>query len=365
MSQLTYEDIKDFIDVEALIEGLGIDVVEKGDERESHCPLPIHGGHDNNPSFSINVAKRKFNCWSCAGGGDLSDLVMQLHEVDEDAALDYLRQFITDNIYNDHEAFMLRVKRNLYFSAEPEANSLPVYNSNVLTEWIDKALNTEGTRAWYTRGIITPTILRFNLGYDPYHTRFNTLTKSQYVGPVLITPHFYERALVGYQCRWLEDPDGVPKYTNTDNFPKAETIFGYDVAKDEPSTEYGVIVVESAVTALFLWGYGYNVVATFGASLKPEQIRLLREFPELTLAFDNDKVGHEATDKAIAALGKSNRVYVAPFMPGEKEDYGDLWFRPHPLQAERLLYDMLERRVPSLKYKVKGLESWDSKSKVT
>ena len=45
-----------------------------GEEGSAHCPLPGHGGRDNNPSFSVNAAQGTFFCHKERIGGGLKEL---------------------------------------------------------------------------------------------------------------------------------------------------------------------------------------------------------------------------------------------------------------------------------------------------
>ena len=46
----------------------------RGEEGSAHCPLPSHGGHDKNPSFSVNAAQGTFYCHKEKLGGGLKKL---------------------------------------------------------------------------------------------------------------------------------------------------------------------------------------------------------------------------------------------------------------------------------------------------
>ena len=63
--------------------------------------------------------------------------------------------------------------------------------------------------------------------------------------------------------------------------------------------ERELVLVESVPTALYLESIGYPAMATFGGSVNPEQIRLLRKCHQgIVIAPDNDEPGKKLIEKA-------------------------------------------------------------------
>ena len=330
-----YADIKDSIRLEEVIDNLGIyvDRVDKG-EYWSSCPLSTHPGSDASPSFSVNDELLVYNCFVC-GGGPLPKLVQDVLSLDSwDDAIDWLTPY-SDGPSDTDEGFMKQLARYLeradqkpHYERTPE---LPYYSESILERMEDAPL--ELVAKWGIKD--TETILHHKIKYDPEHAR--VFKKGEYVGPALIIPHFFGGKMVGYQERWLDDdrPDGIPKYTNSDDFPRKETLYGWDEAKMVGATP--LIVVESTMTRVRLWELDYLAVATFGASLSERQIRLLRNWlPGLIFAQDNDPDFKNAKGQMVAGAGKANlaknvnalldytSVEVIPPATKEKGDLADL-----------------------------------------
>ena len=64
----------------------GVVVRRHGDVVEYHCPCPDHP--DDHPSFTVDVAKQRWRCWSqCGRQGDVIDLVMWLDGITKAEAI--------------------------------------------------------------------------------------------------------------------------------------------------------------------------------------------------------------------------------------------------------------------------------------
>lgn len=308
------ESLKKSLDLDMLEDALDITIVKSyGQEDICHCPLPSHNGYDANPSFSINRQKLVYNCFACGIGGNIIDLVARVLNLDYDDAFKFCKTYGVDE--SAELSFEDRLK-NIFvnpmsYSPPP---TLPRYSRSVLTEWVQQYSDY-----YEERGISAEFQDKFLLGFDANHKR------GDYVGPAAIIPHFFEGDLVGYQERWIDNarPKHIPKYTNSSNFPKAETLFAYDYAIEDNSSP--VIVVESALTSVYLHQMGYNSVSTFGASVSDAQIKLLQSFSwGVILSFDNDVAGQKACDHVGERLKKTVPVHVVDIDGEEKQDLNDL-----------------------------------------
>lgn len=313
---LSYEEIKESLDLEAVLDELGVEVTEVSRRGwyNGHCPIPEHGV-DTNPSWGINSESFVSNCYKC-GSMSLASLVMHLNGCDYEEALDFLAMFsdVESNIDVD---FVERIER--YLDKAPKSRptlareeTLPRYRETYLDGLPLASL--ELLAKWGITSL--QTVEHFNLRYDERHD-----WKGFYTGPALIIPHYFGGRLVGWQARWMADdrPKRVPKYVNTDDFPKQQTLFGYDIPKT-----ICPVVVESALTVVRLYDAGHHAVATFGASVSDIQTRLLTAFPAVILSYDNDSAGQNRQ----RALGEklANLMYVMGTVPAgdEKGDLADL-----------------------------------------
>lgn len=310
------------IDVEPMLEGLGIDLGYRVSPTQimCHCPdwLGNHKNGDANPSFGFNEEKYVYNCFVC-GGGTLLDLVQILLGCNQDDAVRFLEGYsnltplTTDELVN-------RVKQIM--NPHDEVEPMPDYPDETIFGFrkIHPYL--------YERGITKDVIVKMNVGFDDSHAG-------------ITIPHYFQGRLRGWQTRHLaQDEQGnylceregclkrgkVGKYVNTPNFPKVNTLYAYDELKElvRESGKSEVIVVESPFTTLYLKSQGFpQTVATFG-SFNMEQAMLLLPFERILFWPDNDAAGWTNADRARQSLMKYSNLMYVPAVAGEKGDAADL-----------------------------------------
>jgi len=113
--------------------------------------------------------------------------------------------------------------------------------------------------------------------------------------------------IVGFSGRLLEESSTAGKYINTREtlvYHKGSMFFGLNMAKDEIKNKDRVIVTEGEFDVISMNSYGIkNVVAIKGTALTDNQARLLSRFTQnISLCFDSDSAGYEATKRSLAVL---------------------------------------------------------------
>lgn len=332
-----WKDIIDSVRLDQALDALGVRVLQiiRG-EHWSSCPLPSHPGSDATPSFSINEDTLLWNCFTCGEGGYLPALVAKLEDTDWDGGVHWLVPF-SDGETDTDAGFMKQLERYLEQTTEkpkprPRTVAMPYFSPNALDGL--KPCPVELLEKW---NITDETVVQyFGLRYDPERQRKNT----DYFGPCIVIPHYFKTKLVGYQERWLDPdrPKKIPKYTNSDDFPKAETLYGWDDALVEMRhSPQPIVVVESAMTVQRLWQLAVASVGTFGAQVTDQQIRLLVTLPHgVILARDEDPDYLNSKGKWVTGAGvkafASNAdrlsakipVWSIPSIDKEKGDLADL-----------------------------------------
>jgi hypothetical protein len=319
--EVSYEHLKGRINTESLLDDLGIEFSHRVGPTQVMCHCPnLTGNHKNgdaNPSFGYNEEKLKYNCFVC-GGGDILELVKMMTNLDNEAAIAFLEQH-SDLNPSSKEDFVVKIQAILHPNEQVEI--MPDYPTDNLFQYrkIHPYL--------YERGLTKDVIVEMQVGFDEEHMG-------------ITIPHFFMGKLVGMQRRHLaQDEEGnylcprcevdekrVPKYKNTSNFPKNNTLYGYDAAmafcKENGVRE--IVVVESPMTALYLKSHGvHNVVATFG-QFSNEQSMLLLPFETVLIWPDNDKAGEENVQRAVKSMTRYSRLKIVPVVPGEKSDAANL-----------------------------------------
>lgn len=294
-----YYKIVETLDVDEFEAAIGFEPIGYNDRGEDHghCPDPwnLHKNGDRTGKFSINRDKKVFNCFVC-GGGTLLSLTMAIRNCEEDQAIDWLKQF-SSKIFQTDEGFLEEVNRLLSPKIKKaEEDVLPWFNGNVLLQW------EEVNHPWFEeRGISESVRLIYRLGVNTKTIR--KLNDQEFISESIVLPHIHQEKLVGWQNRWIgERPKWVPKYTNTNDFPKKTTLYGLDMAIQ---CEKPIVVVESVPTVLYLASLNIPAVATFGATVSKEQMRLLRKWQHgVVLAQDNDQAGCKWRDDLVSYLDR-------------------------------------------------------------
>lgn len=319
--KLRYSDFAHQIDIDELEAAIGFDPIETVDgEDRGYCPLPwnMHKNGDTTGKFSINREKKIYNCWVCEGGSLLS-LAMAMKDLDVDEATEWLHQF------SDHEDMggtdeLDEIDRR--FSGNKTRRVTPYFNVRVLDKWHKYRPSLDFSRWVSGRGISWDSVDRFHLCCDLEHTKRGKA--EPYTGPAIILPHFWDGKLVGWQQRWLDPdrPKWLGKYTNTGDFPREWTVWGYDEAIKAGKVP---LVVESVSTALRLWSIDIPTIATFGSNINDEQVKLLRGFIHgVKLAPDNDHPGEKWLDHLADYLERYVPVAIVPPQGKSGDDLGDL-----------------------------------------
>jgi DNA primase len=115
-------------------------------------------------------------------------------------------------------------------------------------------------------------------------------------------------------------PEFVKKWTNTVDFPKDNTLYGYQYIKSGK-----VYVLESAKSVAKMRQVGEQAVGTFGSNVNPAQLRLLRRFQSGVILWpDNDKAGNEWFKQCYDYLVRYVPVYGVGQLGLVKGDPADL-----------------------------------------
>jgi DNA primase len=305
------------LDWEALYADLGWEAKSsEGSEDKGYCldPWQMHKNGDTTGKLAINRDKGVYNCWVC-GGGTMLSMVMGVKDMQPDEALRYCAQFVDAHHKESPDDFYARIQRMLS-DPENEEKPFPHFNEKVLERW-------QGHHEWFDERHISPSVVEyFKLGVNEECRRYNP-KYGEHVGRAAIIPHFWRDKLVGWQERWLDEtPKWIGKYTNTTDFPREATLWGWDFSCNSPKPP---ILVESATTALMLISEGYPALATFGASVTAEQMRHMRALSRgLMLAPDNDKPGQQWRSTILSTLGRAIPLLDVPVVPHSGADLGDL-----------------------------------------
>jgi DNA primase len=110
--------------------------------------------------------------------------------------------------------------------------------------------------------------------------------------------------VIGFTARQLQDEPNSPKYINTPQtvlYDKSRHVYGLHLAKESIRKHKFVVLAEGNLDVISSHQAGVRqVVATAGTALTEPHLKALSRFTgDLRLAFDADKAGAAATERAI------------------------------------------------------------------
>ena len=258
-------------DLATVLQTAGVELT-RVNERElmGRCPVHIRtvGREDHSPSWSMNASSGLWICFSCGARGTLSALLRELSGDDSISAQQFLinagMQRLTATSTGDEEVPVL-VDRDAFFNFERVA-----------------------TRKCEGRNLDPDVVHRFGVRWNP---------KNKSWAIPIISP-------LGQLQGWQEKKPGWVR-----NFPvgvkKSTTLFGIERVKSTT-----VVLVESPLDVVRFAGVfdKPNAVASFGAMLSYEQLRLLTHIANrVIVAMDNDDAGMEANKHIYKTMDTPRR----------------------------------------------------------
>lgn len=274
---------------------------------------------EKTPSFYVSPDKHIWHDFSSNKGGDVFSFVMEVEGVDFREALELLaRKAGVDLTVYDTKGSqeMAARKKRLYAALDLAAHYYQqslVKNPHAL-EYVFKK-----------RGLSKQIVQDFRIGYAPTSgdalTQF--LTKKGYSAKELSDAGLVNRfggdlfrgrmmvplmdgmgQVIGFTARILVDDPAAPKYLNTPQtilYDKGRHVFGLSQAKEAIRANDYAVIVEGNLDVVSSHQAGITqVVATAGTAMTEHHLRaLVRLSGHARLAFDGDKAGLAATERAI------------------------------------------------------------------
>lgn len=260
-------------------------------------PCPIHRGVSTR-AFNADLKKNVWHCFSqCKAGGNQLDLVAKREQVSIREAALRLHTFFRSKPDSPKPV------------PEPQPPAAPEGEDREPNPAIDVTLELKAEHSHLTevRGLSTPTIERFGLGY---------CAKGVLRGCIAIPIHNVDGELVAYAGRRLK-PETIAKrgkYVFPKGFRKDQELFNYHRAVAADSC---LIVVEGFFGAIALTEHGLpNVVATMGSSPSATQLELLSAAPEIVVLYDGDEAGQRGTELLTSGLANKTILRTAQLPDG-------------------------------------------------
>jgi DNA primase len=274
---------------------------------------------EKTPSFVVSPDRHIWHDFSSGRGGDIFSFIMEVEGMSFPEALQHLarKAGVEIEAYDDVAGKALaEKKRKLLQTLDLAANYYQqslVKNPHAI-EYVFKK-----------RGLSKEIVQTFRIGYAPdngdalvqFLTRKGFSKKeladagltNQYGGDLfrgrMMVPLMdVSGQVIGFTARILADDPNAPKYLNTPQtmlYDKSRHVFGLSQAKDAIRKNDYVVIVEGNLDVVSSHQAGITgVVATAGTAITEFHLRALRRLTEnVRLAFDGDKAGLAATERAI------------------------------------------------------------------
>lgn len=283
------------MNVEGVLERLGLEYTEVGNEAVALCPMheARTGRADSKPSFSVNTRTGAFQCFSCGYRGHLLRLVRDMLDLPD---------------YRQAEAWVGG-------TLEPVEKVVPLLKARLRR------------RSALRRIVVQERPVSRDAEFLSFYEADEHLAASR--GLSVETCRMFGLRMSG--DRWIipiRDPDGTllgwqeKGAGHFRNVPpgvrKGACLFGYHLLTEDAQ----VVVVESPLDAALSVQAGHPAVATYGATVTPAQRRLLAHFFPV-LALDNDTAGLTAQRRLSDDLSADGVRHRVVRWPADLNDFGD------------------------------------------
>lgn len=290
---------------------------------------------EKTPSFFVSPDKHIWHDFSSNKGGDVFSFVMEVEGMDFRQALEHLARKAGVDLsqyQSKGSGELARRKKRLQAASELAAN---YYQHSLLKN--QHALEY----VFKKRGLNKQIVQDFKIGYAP--------TAGDALVQFLLKKGFSKKELadagltnrfggdmfrgrmtvplmdptgqaIGFTARIISNDPNAPKYLNTPQtllYDKGRHVFGLSQAKEAIRTSDYAVVVEGNLDVVSSHQAGIRqVVATAGTAMTEHHLRALRRLSgNVRLAFDGDKAGVAATERAIpiaSAVGVELTIISLP-----------------------------------------------------
>lgn len=277
-----------------------------GDEWLALCPYH----DDSNPSFSYNIAKGVFICYSCGAKGNTETLAEHLGASfkkplgSEDIPIEKVKQNIAKFYEEESRKLLGSVKEH---PAHKVIRVAPQYQE-----------------MWATRGITNQEVLdMFSLGYDPL------------AHALLIPIHSKGGNITGIIKRNMVSTPESPKYVYPAGLRISHHLFGEWQVRCWAMNHRikSLVIVEGSIDALSMWQVGIPAVALLGAQMSYSQSQILKALDPYSVVImtDMDSAGSRAALTVSNAISHGKMGIINVRAKWDREEAKD----PAELSPER------------------------------
>ena len=336
ISERFIQELQERVDIEEVISS-HITLRRRGKTLVGLCPFH----NEKTPSFTVYPDTNSFYCFGCGAGGDVISFIRRIDNLDYVEAVKTVAQMAGMSMPEDGYDDTLAKRRMRLLAANREAARF--FNTCLMDEKNRPALDY-----FLRRALTTATIRHFGLGYAPdsWHALTEHLRSKGFTYEEMVLANLVRRSDKNGKANYYDNfrnrvmfpiidlrgnviafggrvmDDSKPKYINTSDTPvykKSNGVFALNFAKN--ANENKLLLVEGYMDVIALHQAGFtNAIACLGTAFTSEQANLLSRYAEeIIICYDNDGAGREATQRALAVLGKTGLKLRVVTMSGGKD----------------------------------------------
>ena len=274
------------------------------------CPFEGHSHGDESPSAYMNMETTAWFCWGCKRKGRSAvQFVAQVQGVSEEQAKRYLRELYGIEFDEPISGSMV-AELDARWAPKPDLPVAPRPSESWLrtleVDWPRQELKHEDWSDYlYGRGFLAPTLEHWEVGYDYVSQRITFPVRDLDCELIGIKARSHD----GREPKYLVmgDRDGSVRYGFVPHEP-TEVVYGLHRRRDCRH----VVLFEGELNAWAASQVGVVRPCAIGMSyLSPRHVELvLREAEMVTLFFDPDEAGAQATAQAVRAFEQHVPTYV-------------------------------------------------------
>ena len=304
---------------------------------------PFH--HEKTPSFSVEPERGIYNCFSCGEKGNAITFKQKTENLSFMEALEDLA--IRAHIDFNFTAYKKENPNKKYYEINADAkNFYKLYLTNtkqgqVAKEYLKQRGITDDIIQFFdlglapnefdllhktltSKGILVTDLYDLGLVKEGSNDRFYDLFRERIIFPI----HNEKGNVVAFSGRTYIEGDSSAKYINspqTKVFTKSNILYNLHNAINEIKRIDRITLFEGYMDVFAAHRAGiFDGVASMGTSLTREQVRIIKSHTNnVTICYDGDPAGKEATVRAIKLLEAENMSIKVVTLPDrmDPDDY--------------------------------------------
>ena len=333
------EEVRSRLDIEAVI-GEYVQLKRAGRNWKGLSPF----SSEKTPSFMVSPEKGIWHDFSSNQGGDVFTFVMLVEGLDFRGALEHLARKAGVDLSQ------FETRSDVRGLAEKKKRLLAMHES--AATFYQRHLFAHETARNYVkkRGFNAQVVGDFRLGYAPangsalkqflakkgYSERdmregglLSARGQDMFRDRLMIPLADGQGQVIGFTARLLADTPHAPKYLNTPQtllYDKGRHVYALHLAKESIRRQDTAVLVEGNLDVISSHQVGVTqVVATAGTAMTEAHVKVLsRMCSHIRLAFDGDKAGIAATERAIPIVGRLGLELGVVVLPSDAKDPDEL-----------------------------------------